>query len=465
MDFNAYSVLMDFGLVSMLLFIATFLRAKLTIFQKIFMPASLIAGLLGLLLSQQVLGIISFSSKASSYSYLLIILMFASLRIGHTEKHSSIKVALKQCLDTTALSAAMSFFQFGFALVIGTTILYPFIGDISSMFSTLMPAGFMGGHGYAVTVGEIYVQNNGFTDANDVGITFATFGLLLGVFIGVILINIGVRKGWSRFVPSLDFNHLPISLRTGLLSENEQVGLGKEKTNSMVIDSLAWTLSSIVMVGAAAYCTAEFVSNTYGFNLPTIVIAMLYGLALQWFLDKFPIGKQIDKKTVQHIGGSLVDYLVAFSIATLNLQVIITYAVPLLILTSFGIIFILFFFYFVARKLFNSYWFERSIFILGWSFGILAIAVTLLRIIDPDFKSDTLSDYATAYTVVSLTDLINITLVPLLVAQGFGLSVGFSLICAGLICCFTVYKVFGIQKLPNNMPRPGEALIAAQHEE
>ncbi len=463
MDFNAYTVLADFGLVSLLLFIATFLRSKITIFQRIFMPASLIAGLLGLLLSQQILGIITFSPKASSYSYLLIILMFASLRIGHSEKRTQVKTALKQCLDTTALSAAMSFFQFGFAIVIGGTLLSPFIKDISYMFATLMPAGFMGGHGYAVTVGEIYVVNNGFEDALDVGITFATFGLLLGVFIGVFLINIGVRKGWTRFVPSLNFNNLSLSLRTGLLSEKEQVALGKEKTNSMVIDSLAWTLSSIVMVGAAAHYSAEWVTAKFAINLPTIVIAMLYGLILQWFLDKFPLGKQIDKKTVQHIGGSLVDYLVAFSIATLNLSVIITYAIPLLILTSFGIVFILFFFYFIARPLFNSYWFERSIFILGWSFGILAIAVTLLRIVDPDFKSDTLSDYATAYTLVSFTDLINITLVPLLIAQGFGISVGFALIAAGLLCCYAVYRVFGIQKIPNNMPRAGEALIARKY--
>lgn len=39
-------------------------------------------------------------------------------------------------------------------------------------------------------------------------------------------------------------------------------------------------------------------------------------------------------------------------------------------------------------------WFERSIFVYGYSTGVFAIGLTLLRVIDPNNKSKTLTDTA-----------------------------------------------------------------------
>ena len=40
----------------------------------------------------------------------------------------------------------------------------------------------------------------------------------------------------------------------------------------------------------------------------------------------------------------------------------------------------------VGQKLFRNFWFERSIFVFGWTTGVVAIGVTLLRIVDPEGK-------------------------------------------------------------------------------
>lgn len=53
------------------------LRSKVTFFQKFFIPASMLAGFLGLLLGSQFLNVIHFSDAMSSYAGLLVILVFA----------------------------------------------------------------------------------------------------------------------------------------------------------------------------------------------------------------------------------------------------------------------------------------------------------------------------------------------------------------------------------------------------
>ena len=53
------------------------LRSKVTFFQKFFIPASMLAGFLGLLLGSQFLIVIHFSDAMSSYAGLLVIPMFA----------------------------------------------------------------------------------------------------------------------------------------------------------------------------------------------------------------------------------------------------------------------------------------------------------------------------------------------------------------------------------------------------
>lgn len=50
------TILMDFAWASMLLIIGLFLRAKVGILQKMFIPVAVIGGLVGLLLGSEVLG-------------------------------------------------------------------------------------------------------------------------------------------------------------------------------------------------------------------------------------------------------------------------------------------------------------------------------------------------------------------------------------------------------------------------
>ena len=53
----------------------------------------------------------------------------------------------------------------------------------------MLPSGFVGGHGTAVAIGTVF-ESNGWSEAITIGQTFATIGLLSGIFGGVAILII-----------------------------------------------------------------------------------------------------------------------------------------------------------------------------------------------------------------------------------------------------------------------------------
>ena len=82
---SIYDVLSDFAIASLLILIGQFLRAKIKFFQEFFIPSSLIAGLIALLLGGQFLDVLHFSSGAGSYAGMLIIIVFTVVGINGFE--------------------------------------------------------------------------------------------------------------------------------------------------------------------------------------------------------------------------------------------------------------------------------------------------------------------------------------------------------------------------------------------
>ena len=79
---TAFDLLIDFAIMSLLLVVAQFLRAHIKPIQKLLLPSSVVAGLIGLVLGPQCLNLLPLSSHASSYSGVLIVILFSSLFIG-----------------------------------------------------------------------------------------------------------------------------------------------------------------------------------------------------------------------------------------------------------------------------------------------------------------------------------------------------------------------------------------------
>ncbi len=454
MNFGPWEFIMDMALMSLLLFIAQLIRSRVKIVQNLYLPSSLIAGFLGLALSKQGLGVLPFSEQISSYAYLGIVILFASLFIGNENKESFKKV-VNEVGDTFTLNLAAEIGQFGFALFAGTIIITRLFPEVNQAFSILMPAGFVGGHGYAAAIGGTLQEVGSWEEAITIGQTFATLGLLCGILGGLLLINIATKKGYTRLVKSM--GQLPKSMQTGLVPKNERTVMGDNTVNPMSIDPLSWHILLVLIATAGGFYVQGWLKIIFpGITLPMFSLSMLAGIVVQYVLKFVKMDGYVDKRVMTRIGSSVTDYLVAFGVASIQLSIVIKYAIPILIMLGCGLFFAVFFVFFIGRKLFHNYWFERSIFIYGWSTGVVAMGVTLLRIVDPEFKSKTLEDYGMAYVFISFIEILIVALLPLFAIAGNGIIAGgvLLLIFIGLIG-FTAFK-YGIHRDDGTELRQGE---------
>lgn len=408
---------MDFAAMSLLLIAAQFLRSKVKFLQRFYIPASVLAGIMGLIPGPQVLGVIRWSDKIGSYAYLLICVVFAGLYLGKTEK-ASIKTVFRNVGDTFCMNMGTEFVCFGAAL------------------------------------------NNllGREDCVQIGQTFATLGLLTGLFGGIACINWAARHGATRLVKQA--NALPEDCLTGIIPPEKQSSMGKETINPMSMDPLAWhmalTLLAFFIGYKFYYWYKQYLPNI---ELPMMCLTMIAGVIIQTVLNHTKFRDSVDKHVEDRIGSMATDYLVGFGVASISITVVKSFIGPIAVLCVLGTIWPLFMVFWLGRRLYHNFWFERSIFIFGWCTGVVAIGVTLLRICDPEMKSGTLDDYGTAYTVISVIEVFLVALAPqLAVSMGCTLP-GAIFLAIGIGLFFTCAKVYGVHKGKMSDLREGEAEI------
>ena len=80
--FTPWTLFTDLGFVSILLLIGKIIRVKVKLIQQLFIPPSLIAGLLGLTFGPNGLGWIPLSSEIGTYAAILIALVFGALPLS-----------------------------------------------------------------------------------------------------------------------------------------------------------------------------------------------------------------------------------------------------------------------------------------------------------------------------------------------------------------------------------------------
>lgn len=457
MEFTAYSMLLDFCIMSGLLFIAQMMRSKIKFLQNYYIPSSLVAGFLGLFGGPQFLDILPFSNQTGSYAYLLVCILFAGLFLGKQEKFNLNKT-INKVGDTFLINMSSEIMGFGVACLLGGILLTIFYPNVFVEISVLLPSGFVGGHGYAAAIGGTINTLLNRTDGVVIGQTFATIGLLTGIFGGIICINYATRKKATKLVESI--GSLPEECKTGMIPVEKRQTMGDETIHPMAMDPLAWHIGLILMTTGIGYGIYNLYKPHFpNIEIPLMCVAMLVGVFVQAFLNKVGYGNYVDKRVIDRIGSGVTDYLVAFGIATIKISVVLEFMGPIFLLCIIGTAWPVILVFFVGRKLFRNFWFERSIFIFGYITGVVAVGVTLLRIVDPEMKSGTLDDFGTAYTLQSIIELFIVTMVPVFAVK-YGVTLVGGILTAIAIGMLLLCKLkYGSYNLPMDALRPGEAEI------
>jgi len=388
-------IVTSFAGLSLLIVIGKFLRVKIKLLQRLYIPTSVIAGILGLLILQ-ISGDAVPSGWTAGWSQLpgfLINIVFAALFLGITIP--SLSTIWKKAGPQLAYGQIVAWGQYFTALLFVLLLLKPLF-NIPDIFGVILPVGFEGGHGTAAGLKEAFETFN-WPQGTDFGLASATMGVVFAIIVGIILINWAARKGYTHKLKALD--QLKEGEWGGFYDPDQRPIAGRQTVSADSIDSLAFHLAIIgiaVLIGYAlktGLLGLESLSPYLSKNkvlqgFPLFPLCMLGGLIIQVFISRALKISPIDHSLMQRLSGTALDYLVVSAISTIRLNVIVEALVPFLVLVCIGIAWNVFCVTWLARRVLPTHWFERAIAEMGQSMGVTATGLLLLRAVDPENETD-----------------------------------------------------------------------------
>ncbi|MBQ2284910.1 MAG: hypothetical protein II244_04525 [Clostridia bacterium] len=387
------SLFVSLSILGILLIVGTILRLHVPFFKKYYFPASLIAGFIGLILGPSVLKIIpqNVITCWSSLSGKLIVLVFAPMLMG--KRKTSTKTYARKTFNSICYGYVGCFAQYAIPILLTAFLFTPLFGT-NSLFGSTFESGWCGGHGTASGMLAVF-EELGWAEGQSIAVTNATIGLLCGIFGGVILINIAARKGWSKYI-STENSALGIKNTENELyyTDDSKPEDTKLAISGKVIDNFAFHVAILSIAIFIGWIATYLLKTHLKFSVSWFVTAMFAGGLLQLVLNRTKWGDAVDTKVYSRIQGVSLDFLVAGAVASLNLKAIATNIIPISITSVVLIVFMVVYSLVYARGIFGKDWFENSMFTYGMYTGVAATGMLLLKVCDPESKSDALSLYA-----------------------------------------------------------------------
>ncbi|MCQ4616426.1 sodium:glutamate symporter [Corynebacterium sp. CCUG 18816] len=449
MDYTPYTLLTDIGWISILLIIGNVLRNRLKVLQALLLPAPITAGLLGLILGQEVLGVIHWSDQVGTYTTLLIAVVFASMAYSMNLGGSVASGAR----NMWGYSTAMFMGQWGIFILLGLYFFAPFFGT-EPWFGMMLPVGFVGGFGTAAAVGSA-LEDIGIAEASSIGFTSATVGTLVAIVGGVIVANWGIRKGKATELRGT----LPEDLRTGYIAaESERPSIGRATTNPSSIEPLALHAGFILITVLIAYTVNTWIKSMWSnVSIPLFAMAFVIGLIGRGLLVAFKRPNYLDRETISTVSGAATDFMIAFGIASIVPAALAGYWQALLIMFVLGTVFCVVWMAWAGPLFFGENWLERGIFGWGWATAAVATGIALLKMVDPKLKSGTLNEYGVAYVGFAPFEIGMTILAPIAIIAGFTTAFGWV---SFLIAVAVVVVAFALKWVPAK--KHGSGAMAAK---
>lgn len=448
-DYTPYTLLTDIGWISILLIIGNVLRNRLKVLQALLLPAPITAGLLGLILGQEVLGVIHWSDQVGTYTTLLIAVVFASMAYSMNLGGSVASGAR----NMWGYSTAMFMGQWGIFILLGLYFFAPFFGT-EPWFGMMLPVGFVGGFGTAAAVGSA-LEDIGIAEASSIGFTSATVGTLVAIVGGVIAANWGIRKGKATQLRGT----LPEDLRTGYIAtESERPSIGRATTNPSSIEPLALHAGFILITVLIAYMVNTWIKGMWSnVSIPLFAMAFVIGLIGRGLLVAFKRPNYLDRETISTVSGAATDFMIAFGIASIVPAALAGYWQALLIMFVLGTVFCAVWMLWAGPLFFGENWLERGIFGWGWATAAVATGIALLKMVDPKLESGTLNEYGVAYVGFAPFEIGMTILAPIAIIAGFTTVFGWA---SFLVAVAVVVAAFALKWVPAK--KHGTGAVAAK---
>ncbi|SEP14925.1 sodium/glutamate symporter [Aquisalimonas asiatica] len=401
-------VLVGLMWIGLLVLACSVLRTRMLWARRLFLPSSLLAGVVALLAGPEVFGALFghvFEDGAGlfpGYVYdtwsalpgLLISVVFAALFLG--KPIPGLRAIWLRAGPQVVVGQTMAWGQYVVGILLALLVLTPVFG-LSPMAGALIEIGFEGGHGTAAGMAGTF-EDLGFPEGADLALGLATVGLLAGVIGGTILINIAARRGIvspesgsdDAARPSVeeqaelekDYRHErsttdPLSVHLGLVGLAVLAGWAL-LTALQALESATWARDGGVEILA---------------HVPLFPMAMVGGVFIQLVVMRLGYEEHVSGRTMQRISGFALDFTIVAALATLSLQALGEHLVPFLLLAATGIAWSLLVLMVLAPRVIPYNWFERGVGDFGQSMGVTVTGVLLMRMADPRNESGALESF------------------------------------------------------------------------
>ena len=181
-----------FAALSVLLIAGKILRVQIPLLQRLYLPSSIVGGLLGLLAINCFRNHIpaDITSEMRNMPGFLINVIFATLFLGGGVP--KVKNLASSVVPQLTLAQLVVWGQFVVGIGLAGFLLVPAF-NVSAAFGNLLEMGFEGGHGTVGGMQEAF-KAHGWQDGIALGYTVATIGMISGIVIGMCLVNWASRR-------------------------------------------------------------------------------------------------------------------------------------------------------------------------------------------------------------------------------------------------------------------------------
>jgi ESS family glutamate:Na+ symporter len=370
------------------LVVALVIRRYVPILARLYLPASVIAGFLILLLGPQVLGLTGWSliptqvvDVMSRLPGLMINVVFAGIMIG--KALPSVKQIWNDAAPHVILGSVFSFGQFALGAFAVVFILTPLFG-VPDVAGSILELAFAGGHGTIAGMGGLLTEA-GAPEMIDVGLGLATISMITGVVGGSILVNYAVRSpripvARNRPARGEDAGRLQ-EVRPNESDQAGEVGLG---SISRSFGAIAIAIAiAIVILNVLRLVAHAFGSDLFD-RFPLFPFTVIGGFLVQLVLTLTKHEDLVERRTVNDITGLALDILIAAAIGTMSLAALGSNVPALTILTAIAFAWSVVGMLWLGPRIHRVDWFEHSIADYGQSQGNVATGFVLADMADPD---------------------------------------------------------------------------------
>jgi glutamate:Na+ symporter, ESS family len=404
--------------LAVLLLVSRAIRQNTTVFRKIFLPSSIIAGAIALILGPEVLpALAGWVGLAVSSPFpeqtvavwaampgLLINVVFAALLMG--KPLPGLRTIWYHAGPQVCFGQSVAWGQYVVGILLGMVVLTPVFG-LPAAAGALIEIGFEGGHGTAAGMGEAF-EAVGWPEGQDLALGLATIGLVGGVIIGTILINWQVRLGTIQpgevdrgaAIQSLE-------LSSGDLTEEDVAELERDRRRAAqptdplslhlgmvaVAIGIGWLLlEGLRWLELATWARGEDPVTVFT-HVPLFPLAMIGGVIMQAMADRLGLSHHISRNLMNRISGTALDFTIVAALGALSILAIGENLGPFLILAGAGIVWSVLAVIFIAPRIIPTGWFERGIGDFGQSMGVTVTGLLLMRVADPPNRSGALESF------------------------------------------------------------------------